>query len=137
LLFQSIRKNQYLSEFIPSPWGQQCDTPEFYAVGGFAKAGRTVPMLSFYLDGEIWSCNRYKQSAIVSPTGGDYMARNKLRDAAEAIGSAVGKADRKAHKAVIKATKTAKQELNQLSKQVDALKKKLQKSTKQLKRALT
>jgi hypothetical protein len=70
----------------------------------------------------------------------DYMAtKNKLRDAAVTIGSAVGRADGRAHKAVYKAAKAAhvaKLELNQLSKQVDALKKQLLKSSKRLKSAL-
>lgn len=64
---------------------------------------------------------------------------NKLRNAAVTIGSAVGKADGTAHKAVYKAAKAAhvaRQELIQLSKQVDSLKKQLMKSTKRLKSAL-
>ena len=68
------------------------------------------------------------------------MAKNsKLRNAAVTIGSAVGKADGKAHKAVYKAAKAAhvaKLELIELSKQVDSLKKQLKKSTKRLKSAL-
>ncbi len=65
--------------------------------------------------------------------------KNKLRDAAVTIGSAVGKADVAAHKAAHKAAKAAhvaRLELIQLSKQVDALKKQLMKSSKRLKRAL-
>ena len=65
--------------------------------------------------------------------------KNKLRDAAVAIGSAVGKADGTAHKAVQKAANAAhvaRLELIELSKQVDALKKQLTKSTKRLKSAL-
>jgi hypothetical protein len=65
--------------------------------------------------------------------------KNKWRDAAVSIGSAVGKADAGAHKAVYKAAKAAhvaRLELIQLSKQVDALKKQLKKSTKRLKSAL-
>ena len=58
--------------------------------------------------------------------------KNKLREAAVKIGSAVGKADGRAHKAV----RIAKQELTELSKQVDALKKQLEKSSKKLKSAL-
>jgi hypothetical protein len=65
--------------------------------------------------------------------------KNKLRDAAVKIGSAVGKADGTAHRAVEKAAKAAhvaRLELTELSKQVDALKKQLKKSTKRLKSAL-
>lgn len=65
--------------------------------------------------------------------------KNKLRDAAVTIGSAVGRADGTAHKAVHKAAKAAhvaKLELIELSKQVDALKKQLKKSTTRLKSAL-
>ena len=65
--------------------------------------------------------------------------KNKLKDAAVSIGSAVGRADGAAHKAVAKATKAAhvaKGELNALSKRVDALKKQLAKSTKRLQSAL-
>ncbi len=65
--------------------------------------------------------------------------KNKLRDAAVTIGSAVGRADGTAHKAIHKAAKAAhvaRLELIELSKQVDALKKQLKKSTKRLKSAL-
>ena len=65
--------------------------------------------------------------------------KNKLRDAAVRIGSAVGRADSAAHKAVYKATnatQVARRELIELSKQVDALKKQLKKSTNRLKSAL-
>jgi hypothetical protein len=65
--------------------------------------------------------------------------RNRLRDAAVSIGSAVGRADSTAHKAVQKAAKAARVarlELNALSKQVDALKKQLTKSTRRLQGAL-
>ena len=58
--------------------------------------------------------------------------KNKLKEAAVKIGSAVGKADGRAHKAV----RVAKQELTELSKQVNALKKQLEKSSKKLKSAL-
>jgi hypothetical protein len=56
---------------------------------------------------------------------------SKLTQAAEKIGAAMGKADRTAHK-VAKAGKVAKQELAAISKQVEALKKQLQKTTKRL-----
>lgn len=58
--------------------------------------------------------------------------KNKLKDAAVKIGSMAGRADGKAHKAV----SVAKQELIELEKQVDALKKQLKKSSKNLKAAL-
>jgi hypothetical protein len=64
------------------------------------------------------------------------MARKtKLTQAAETIGSVVGKADRTAHK-VRRAGVVAKHELEAISKQVEALKKQLQKTTKRLRRAL-
>ena len=65
--------------------------------------------------------------------------KNKLRNAAVKIGSAVGKVDGTAHRAVRKAAKAAdiaKRELIELTKQVDALKKRLKKSSKRLKSAL-
>jgi hypothetical protein len=67
------------------------------------------------------------------------MAKNRLRDAAVKIGSAVGKVDGAAHKAALKAGQAAhvaRQELIDLTKQVDALKRQLKKSTKRLKNAL-
>ena len=64
------------------------------------------------------------------------MARkSRLTRVAVRIGAAMGKADRRAHK-VAKAGALAKKELEGLAKQVDALKRQLQKSTKRLKRAL-
>ena len=66
-------------------------------------------------------------------------AKSKLTDAAVKIGSAVGKADGTAHKAANKALKAAhvaRVELMELSKQVEALKKQLKKSTGRLKSAL-
>ena len=67
------------------------------------------------------------------------MATNRLRDAAVKIGSAVGKVDSTAHKAALKAARAAKvarQELVDLTKQVDALKRQLMQSSKRLKTAL-
>ncbi|HEV2205236.1 MAG TPA: hypothetical protein VGR36_01775 [Candidatus Acidoferrales bacterium] len=61
--------------------------------------------------------------------------KTRLTQTAETIGAAMGRADRTAHK-VAKAGKVAKQELAAISKQVEALKKQLQKTTKRLKRAL-
>jgi len=64
------------------------------------------------------------------------MAKNsKLTQAAVRIGAAMGKADRTAHK-VAKAGVIAKKELAAISKQVEALKKQLLKTTKRLKRTL-
>jgi prefoldin subunit 5 len=62
--------------------------------------------------------------------------KNKLTEVASKIGAAVGRADRKAHQ-IAKAGAVAKKELASISKQVDALKRQLQKSTSKLKRALT
>lgn len=65
------------------------------------------------------------------------MARNsRLKKAAVNIGAAIGKADRTAHK-VAKAGVVAKNELEAIAKQVEALKKQLQKTTKRLKHALS
>ncbi|MGD0544633.1 MAG: hypothetical protein ABSB65_09500 [Candidatus Acidiferrales bacterium] len=64
------------------------------------------------------------------------MAKNQLKQAAKKIGAAMGKADRTAHK-VAKAGLVAKQELVQLSKQVESLKRQLQKTTKRLRSALS
>ena len=61
------------------------------------------------------------------------MARkNGIRHAAVRVGSAVGKVDAKAHKAV----KAAHVELVAITKQVDSLKRQLAQSTKRLKTAL-
>lgn len=62
--------------------------------------------------------------------------KSKLTQAAVTIGAAMGKADRTAHK-VAKAGVLAKQELEEIGKQVEALKKQLQKATKKLKKALS
>jgi predicted nucleic acid-binding Zn-ribbon protein len=64
------------------------------------------------------------------------MARkSRLRQVAVKIGAAMGRADRTAHK-VAKAGLLAKEELDDIAKQVAALKRQLQKTTKRLKRAL-
>jgi seryl-tRNA synthetase len=63
------------------------------------------------------------------------MAKSKLTQAAVTIGTAMGKADRTAHK-VVRAGAVAREELEAISKQVDSLKKQLQKTTKRLKHAL-
>ncbi len=62
--------------------------------------------------------------------------KSRLTRVAVKIGAAVGRADRKAHQ-IAKAGVLAKQELADISKQVDALKRQLQKTTKRLKRALS
>jgi hypothetical protein len=65
------------------------------------------------------------------------MARkSKLTRVAVGIGTAMGKADRGVQK-VAKAGMLAKRELDDISKQVDALKRQLQKTAKRLKRALS
>jgi predicted nucleic acid-binding Zn-ribbon protein len=62
--------------------------------------------------------------------------KSKLHQVAVKIGTAVGKADRKAHQ-VAKAGVLAKKELEDISKQVDALKRQLRKTTKRLRAALS
>ena len=64
------------------------------------------------------------------------MANSQFKSAAKKIGAAIGRADRTAHK-VAKAGVVAREELIQLSKQVELLKRQLQKTTKRLKNALT
>jgi hypothetical protein len=61
--------------------------------------------------------------------------RNPLTRVAVKIGRAVGKADRKARQ-VAQAGLVAKEELEEIAKQVEALKRQLQKTTKRLKTAL-
>lgn len=61
---------------------------------------------------------------------------NRLTKAAVKIGAAMGKADRTAHK-VAKAGVLAKSELEDISKQIDALKRQLLKTTRRLKKALS
>jgi polyhydroxyalkanoate synthesis regulator phasin len=61
--------------------------------------------------------------------------KSRLKNAAEKIGAAMGRADRKAHQ-VAKAGVMAKKELAAISGQVDALKKQLEKTAKKLKKAL-
>jgi predicted nucleic acid-binding Zn-ribbon protein len=62
--------------------------------------------------------------------------KNRLTQVAETIGGAVGKAERKAHK-VAKAGVLAKKELDDIAKQVDALKRQLQRTSKKLRSALS
>jgi hypothetical protein len=66
--------------------------------------------------------------------------KDKLTQVTERIGRALGKADKKAHAHVRKlshASEVTKEELQQISKQVDALKKQLAKTTVRLKKVLT
>ena len=62
--------------------------------------------------------------------------RTTLKEVGERIGTAIGKADRKAHK-FAEAGVVAKEELQAISKQIDELKRQLQKTTKRLKKALS
>jgi hypothetical protein len=62
--------------------------------------------------------------------------KSKLTRVAAKIGGAIGKADRKAHR-VVEAGAVAKQELLEIAKQVGALKRQLEKTTKRLKSALS
>jgi chaperonin cofactor prefoldin len=64
------------------------------------------------------------------------MAKDRLTKVAVGIGTALGKADRKAHK-VAQAGMVAKEELEELAKQVATLKRQLEKTTKRLKKALS
>jgi prefoldin subunit 5 len=65
------------------------------------------------------------------------MARkSRLTQVAVNIGTAMGKADRRVQK-FAKAGSLAKKELDDISKQVDALKRQLQKTAKRLKHALS
>jgi F0F1-type ATP synthase membrane subunit b/b' len=65
------------------------------------------------------------------------MARkSKLTQVAVKIGTAMGKADRRVQK-FANAGSLAKKELDDISKQVDALKRQLQKTAKRLKHALS
>ncbi len=62
--------------------------------------------------------------------------KSRLTRVAVSIGSAMGKADRKA-KQVAKAGVLAKKELHAISKQVDGLKRQLLETTKRLRKALS
>lgn len=62
--------------------------------------------------------------------------KNRLTRVAVSIGSAMGKADRKAQQ-VAKAGVLAKKELRSISKQVDVLKRQLLQTTKRLRKALS
>jgi predicted nucleic acid-binding Zn-ribbon protein len=62
--------------------------------------------------------------------------KSRLTRVAVSIGAAMGRADRKAHQ-VAKAGVLARKELQDISKQVDALKRQLLKASKRLKKALS
>lgn len=62
--------------------------------------------------------------------------KSKLTQVAVKIGAAMGRADRKAHQ-VAKAGVLARKELQDISKQVDVLKRQLQKTAKRLGKALS
>lgn len=64
----------------------------------------------------------------------ELMAKDRLTKVAVGIGRALGKADRKAHK-VAKAGMVAKEELEEIAKQVATLKRQLEKTTRRLKKA--
>jgi hypothetical protein len=61
--------------------------------------------------------------------------KSRLTKVAVKIGSAMGKADRTAHK-IASAGRVARRELADISKQVEALKRQLMKTTQRLKREL-
>jgi hypothetical protein len=83
------------------------------------------------IDGGSAACIRWQ----ALHWGNEMAKKSKLTQVAVKIGTAVGKADRTAHR-VARAGGIAKAELEDISKQVDALKRQLQKTTKRLKAAL-
>ena len=67
------------------------------------------------------------------------MAKDKLTEVSERVGTALGKANKQAHlkaRKVSEASKVAKEELQEIAKHVEALKKQLEKTSKRLKSAL-
>jgi prefoldin subunit 5 len=62
--------------------------------------------------------------------------KTTLKSVSVSVGTALGKADKKAHQ-LVKAGAIAKEELQTLSKQVDELKKQLAKTTKRLRKAIS
>jgi prefoldin subunit 5 len=62
--------------------------------------------------------------------------KTTLKSVSVSVGTALGKADKKAHQ-LVKAGAVAKEELHALSKQVDELKKQLAKTTKRLRKAIS
>jgi seryl-tRNA synthetase len=73
--------------------------------------------------------------------GRNIMAKkDKITEVSERIGKALGRADKQAHihaRKLSAASKVTKEELQAISKQVDALKKQLAKTTRRLKKVLT
>jgi hypothetical protein len=66
--------------------------------------------------------------------------KDRLTDVSVKIGTALGKADKQARlkaRKVAEASSIAKEELQEISKQVEALKRQLAKTTERLKKALT
>jgi len=78
---------------------------------------------------EVYDGGRLLREAVMA-------RKNRLTRVAVGIGTAIGKADRKAHQ-VAKAGLLAKKELEDIAKQVEGLKRQLQKTTKRLKQALS
>jgi predicted nucleic acid-binding Zn-ribbon protein len=68
------------------------------------------------------------------------MAKSRLTEAAKSIGSAMGRAEATANRTARKVSKAgvvAKKELEDIAKQVESLKKQLQKTTRRRKKALS
>jgi DNA-directed RNA polymerase subunit L len=66
--------------------------------------------------------------------------KDRLTEVSVKIGAALGKADKQARiraRKVARASSVAKEELHEISKQVEALKQQLAKTTKRLKKALS
>jgi hypothetical protein len=66
--------------------------------------------------------------------------KDKITQVSERIGRALGKADKKAHlhaRRLSAVNKATKEELEQISKHVEALKKQLAKTTQRLKKVIT
>jgi DNA-binding ferritin-like protein len=66
--------------------------------------------------------------------------KDKITQVSERIGKALGKADKKAHhhaRRLSAVNKATKEELEQISKHVEALKKQLAKTTQRLKKVIT
>jgi seryl-tRNA synthetase len=66
--------------------------------------------------------------------------KDKLTQVSERIGKALGKADKQAHlhaRKLAEAHKVTKEELHEISKQVEVLKKQLAKTTQRLKKVIT
>lgn len=85
--------------------------------------------------GVAWRCLGLGYTMAAIFVEGTMARKDRLTRVAVGIGTAMGKADRKAHQ-VAAAGLVAKQELEDIAKQVEALKRQLQKTTKRLKAAL-